>query len=81
MKSYCNCDRPVAAAPSAVQLAQAVVVEWTLDGVVQTELGTVVGLADSPPSIGDGWWYLVEIVEGIQPGTRDWFQLDQILLT
>lgn len=80
MKPYRIARRWACAAPSEQELHQQVEVRWVLDGVTQVERGLVVGLADSPPDLGPGWWYLVEILEGMQPGTRDWFPPEQLII-
>lgn len=80
MKAHRIARRWAAASPSANELHQLVEVRWVLDGVTQVEKGRVVGLADSPPDLSPGWWYLVEILEGIQPGSRDWFTPQQVTI-
>jgi hypothetical protein len=80
MKAYEADSRCLSGAPVAIALHQLVTVHWMLDKVMQHERGRVVGLADSAPEVGPGWWYLVEILEGIEPGTRDWFTAEQMTI-
>lgn len=80
MKPHRIARRWAAGSPSANELHQLVTVHWVLDGATQVEKGRVVGLADSPPDLGPGWWYLVEILEGMEVGSRDWFTPEQLTI-